>query len=1138
MAMTVSELQVVVSADTSKAESSLSSFGNAIKTGLGIGAGIKLLEGAVSGISNAFEGSIGAASTFESKMSAIKAVSGATAGEMEQLSGLALQLGKDTSFSASEAADGINELIKAGVSVADVMGGGAKGALDLAAAGGISVAEAAEIASNAMNVFKDQGVTAAQAANTIAGAANASAIDVTDFKMSLAASGAVAATVGIGFEDLSTAIAVMGQAGIKGSDAGTSLKTMMLNLSPSTKQATAEMKALGIITADGSNQFFDASGKAKSFSEIAGVLQTATKDLTQEQKLNALQTIFGTDAIRAAAVMAKAGAEGFDEMAESIGKVTAADVAKERLNNLKGSIEQLTGSLETAGISVGLKFTPYLKTAADAATQFVNDATPALEAFADQTIAGVTEAGRQLADSFRTVQQAWSGDWSPSDQIDPLVNSVGEATVAVKAFVDVVTAAVDKAGAMGAWDDVTTGLSNLVDVAGIASDRLNDVSAALDRARGTSEGGASAVDVLAGAIKGAAAGFEYATVLVDDFLDSIGSAIAVAIDFTTGLSRTGAALQALKSGDLPGVVSALSDAQGAFGAGLQAAEDFRQRGLLTTSGEAQAMAAAVGVSMQSVATSTDTAMQGAVSSIQAAGPEMASAASEGASGAVQAVQAQSGAASAAGQSVGDSMGSGMQSGILSWVGSIASAAANLVSSALGAARAEADSHSPSKKTEQLGKDLAEGLEIGLNSSSLGADMQAKIRDFIAASRDYIPVAGQIARVEGEIKTIREQSQTEALFRAQKMIDVDSEALRLKQAQVSLERDLVPLRQSLARADQDIANIERGSLSDRTSLIAMDGKRKDLRLQEIDLEKQLIGLDTGSKKAKAIQEQIDALRDQDRLLSLEGERISLTNQVAATSAKERKEQLADQAAGQQTVIDRIKDQIETLGAEQAVFSANEAVIKNATDNEVAYRQRLIAVFTAEGKPLADRITAGLALVDQLEKEGAISKDLADKLRSVAKEATDGKAPVADLGNAMQASNPQVIAATKEAEKYARAAAEISDNAQDAAHDVLGLAKVFEGQHTNIRSLFDPVPRRAAGGPVSAGVPYIVGEHRPELFVPGESGMILPSVPAPWMGGSAGGGSFDTLELVVKIGDREAERIYVTGQQLSARRSGSS
>lgn len=320
---------------------------------------------------------IGAAATksaadFEQGMSNVKAVSGATSEEMKQLSGLALQMGKDTSFSAGEAAKGIEELIKAGVSVTDIMGGGLAGALDLAAAGEIDLADAAEIASTVLNAFKNDNLSVTDAANLLAGAANASATSVGEMKYGLSNVSAVASSVGMSFKDTATALAVFAQNGIKGSDAGTSLKTMLLNLQPQTKEQNALFKELNLVTEEGNSKFFDAQGHIKSLAEIAELLQTSMSGLTDAQRLQAMQTIFGSDAIRASNVLFKEGAEGVNTMYEAMSKITAADVAKERLNNLNGTIEQMKGSLETAGIAIGTVIVPVIKELADKVTVLVN----------------------------------------------------------------------------------------------------------------------------------------------------------------------------------------------------------------------------------------------------------------------------------------------------------------------------------------------------------------------------------------------------------------------------------------------------------------------------------------------------------------------------------------------------------------------------------------------------------------------------------------------------------------------------------------------------------------------------------------------------------------------------------------------
>jgi TP901 family phage tail tape measure protein len=314
--------------------------------------------------------------SFEKRLSAIQAVSGATAEQMDLLSKKALQLGADTKFSASEAALAMEELVKSGISVEDVLNGAADAAVNLAAAGEVDLPFAAQIASNALNQFNLKASDLTKVVDNIAGAANASAIDVKEFGFSLSQVGAVAHLAGQSFEDTATAIALMGNAGIKGSDAGTSLKTFLNNLIPTTDRAKQTFKDLGLAVGKSGNAFIDAQGNYKSLGEIAGVLHTATAGLTESQKTLALETLFGADAIRAAAIISNAGAEGFANLNAEMNKTTAAEVAATRMNNTAGSIEQLKGSLETLAISIGTTLLPALNkivdTAQDVVTWFGN----------------------------------------------------------------------------------------------------------------------------------------------------------------------------------------------------------------------------------------------------------------------------------------------------------------------------------------------------------------------------------------------------------------------------------------------------------------------------------------------------------------------------------------------------------------------------------------------------------------------------------------------------------------------------------------------------------------------------------------------------------------------------------------------
>lgn len=335
----------------SSARDKMNSFGDsAIKTGGMLSAGLTLPLVGV-GVS-----AINMAADYESGMNILQAVSGATGDQMSTLGDLALDLGNDIELpgtSASDAAEAMIELSKAGLSINDVMGA-AKGVLQASAAGQISNAEAAELTANALNTFGLKGSEASRIADLLAAAANASSSEMSDLGMGIAQSGAVAAQMGVPIEDLTTAIAEMSNAGIAGSDAGTSLKTMMLRLAAPTDKAKGLMDDLGIAV-------YDANGQFKSFPELADEFTRATAGMSDEQRNAAFSTLFGTDAIRAANIVLGQGSDKFNELKGAVTEQGAAgEMAAAQMKGLNGAIEALKGALETLLIQVGLPFLTFL----------------------------------------------------------------------------------------------------------------------------------------------------------------------------------------------------------------------------------------------------------------------------------------------------------------------------------------------------------------------------------------------------------------------------------------------------------------------------------------------------------------------------------------------------------------------------------------------------------------------------------------------------------------------------------------------------------------------------------------------------------------------------------------------------------
>ncbi|MFA4137026.1 phage tail tape measure protein [Brevibacillus sp. BD137] len=305
--------------------------------------------------------SVNKAMDYEAQMSTIQALTGSSNEEMKRMSDLAMKMGANTKYSALEAAQGIEELLKAGLTPASVEAGGLEAALNLATAGGLELADASEIMSTALNAYKRDALTAADASNILAGTANASATGVMDLRYSLSAVSAVAAGVGQSFMDTNTALGLFANNGLKGSDAGTSLKTMLSNLSPKTDKAATLMKKLGIITKNGNNQFFNAKGELRSLAEVTDVLRKSLVDLNPKERGDALYEMFGSDAIRGATILFNEGADGVRKFQAEMSKVTALDVAKKKMDNAKGAMEQLSGAFETIQISAMQPLLPVIK---------------------------------------------------------------------------------------------------------------------------------------------------------------------------------------------------------------------------------------------------------------------------------------------------------------------------------------------------------------------------------------------------------------------------------------------------------------------------------------------------------------------------------------------------------------------------------------------------------------------------------------------------------------------------------------------------------------------------------------------------------------------------------------------------------
>jgi TP901 family phage tail tape measure protein len=284
---------------------------------------------------------------FEKSMSGVRAATHASAGDMALLRGAAIQAGADTQYSATQAADAITALSKAGVATKDILGGGLRGALSLAAAGELDVGQAAEYTASALTQFKLQGKDVPHVADLLAAAAGKAQGEVSDMGAALNQAGLIASGTGLSIEETTGTLAAFASAGLIGSDAGTSFKTMLQQLQAPSGKTKDLMDELGISA-------YDAQGSFIGITQFAGQLREKLSKLTPEMRANAEAQIFGSDATRAANILYEQGSDGIQEWINKTNDSGyAAETAAMKTDNLAGDLERLKGSFDTLLIQGG-----------------------------------------------------------------------------------------------------------------------------------------------------------------------------------------------------------------------------------------------------------------------------------------------------------------------------------------------------------------------------------------------------------------------------------------------------------------------------------------------------------------------------------------------------------------------------------------------------------------------------------------------------------------------------------------------------------------------------------------------------------------------------------------------------------------
>lgn len=305
------------------------------------------------------------AADFEAAMSRVGAISGASEKEMKDLTKEAERLGSTTSFSASQAAEGMQFLAMAGWKTTDIIAG-MGGVLDMAAAGGVELGDAANIASNIMSGFGIEASKASNVADVLSKTFTSSNTTLNGLGETMKYVAPAASAAGWTLEEMAAATGKLGDVGIDASMAGTALRSAITRLSAPTNKAAELLEEFGINTTD-------ANGKLLPLSEILSQMKTKFADLSETEKAAAVQAIFGTESMSAMLALMEdpKGLEVFTNELENAGG-TAEEIATKQMDNLNGTITELKSAFEGAQISLGNALLPALRFLAEGLKSVLN----------------------------------------------------------------------------------------------------------------------------------------------------------------------------------------------------------------------------------------------------------------------------------------------------------------------------------------------------------------------------------------------------------------------------------------------------------------------------------------------------------------------------------------------------------------------------------------------------------------------------------------------------------------------------------------------------------------------------------------------------------------------------------------------
>ena len=403
-----------------QADKTMAEFGNKVKSaGQGIGSAGSALAPVSAAAAGVGIAGLKVAADFEKGMSEVKAVTGATEQEFEQLRQKAIDLGASTSFSSQEVAAAMTEMAKAGWDTTQIISG-MEGVLDAGAASGESLGTVSTIIADSITGFGLAASDSSRVADLLTQAANAGTISISDLGETMKYVAPLGQSMGFSIEDVVTAVTAMSQAGIKGEQAGTSLRAAMLNMANPTNEVAAAMDQLGL-------QIVDENGNFKSLKEILDQMRTGLAGYTEEEQAAILSTISGKSAYSGLQGALNLTQQEYDAVSEAMqnSNGVADETAAVMQDNLGGAMEQLGGALESLAISLSEEIIPWLTDFIQGLTEWVNKFQELPQGVQDfilaflgitaisspilSTIGGITEGVGSIISAAPKISQAFGG---------------------------------------------------------------------------------------------------------------------------------------------------------------------------------------------------------------------------------------------------------------------------------------------------------------------------------------------------------------------------------------------------------------------------------------------------------------------------------------------------------------------------------------------------------------------------------------------------------------------------------------------------------------------------------------------------------------------------------------------------------